>query len=71
VVQTALDTAAHGRTTIAIAHRLSTVVGADVIFVVDRGRIVERGSHTELLRAGGEYSRLYTEQVSGVSELEA
>jgi ATP-binding cassette, subfamily B, bacterial len=64
VVQAALDTASRGRTTIAIAHRLSTIVGADVIFVVDGGRIVERGSHAELLAAGGVYARLYSEQVS-------
>ncbi|MDQ1574928.1 MAG: ATP-binding cassette, subfamily bacterial [Microbacteriaceae bacterium] len=65
VVQSALDAASRGRTTIAIAHRLSTIVSADVIFVVDRGAIVERGTHRELLEAGGVYSRLYTEQVSG------
>ncbi|WP_138445096.1 ABC transporter ATP-binding protein [Sinomonas susongensis] len=63
-VQQALDTAAHGRTTIAIAHRLSTVVGADVIYVVDHGRIVEHGSHAELLVAGGAYARLYAEQAA-------
>jgi ATP-binding cassette subfamily B protein len=62
VVQQALDTAAHGRTTIAIAHRLSTVVDADVIFVVDRGRIVEQGTHAELVAAEGVYARLYAEQ---------
>ncbi|MEO6826639.1 MAG: ABC transporter ATP-binding protein [Microbacteriaceae bacterium] len=61
-VQAALDTASAGRTTIAIAHRLSTVVGADVIFVVDHGRIVERGTHHGLLAAGGTYSRLYAQQ---------
>jgi ATP-binding cassette subfamily B protein len=65
VVQSALDAASRGRTTIAIAHRLSTIVSADVIFVVDRGAIVERGTHRELLETGGVYSRLYTEQVSG------
>jgi ATP-binding cassette subfamily B protein len=64
VVQKALDVAAHGRTTVSIAHRLSTVVDADVIFVVDAGRIVERGTHEELLAAGGTYSRLYSEQRS-------
>jgi ATP-binding cassette, subfamily B, bacterial len=64
VVQKALDAAAHGRTTVSIAHRLSTVVDADVIFVVDAGRIVEQGTHDELLAAGGTYSRLYSEQRS-------
>jgi ATP-binding cassette, subfamily B, bacterial len=69
IVQEALDSAARGRTTIAIAHRLSTVVGSDVIFVVDRGRIVERGTHDELLDAGGVYARLF-EQQSGARAAE-
>lgn len=64
VVQSALDTASRGRTTIAIAHRLSTVVNADVIYVIDDGLIVERGTHSELLARGGAYSNLYSEQVS-------
>lgn len=63
VVQQALDTASRGRTTIAIAHRLSTVVAADVIFVLENGGIVEHGTHTELLAANGAYSRLYSEQI--------
>lgn len=62
VVQQALDTASRGRTTIAIAHRLSTIVAADVIFVIDHGRVVERGTHRELLELGGVYARLYHEQ---------
>ena len=57
-VQDALDELAEGRTTIAIAHRLSTVRDADEIVVLDGGRIVERGTHDELLSAGGLYSRL-------------
>ena len=64
IVQSALDEAARGRTTIAIAHRLSTVIGADVIFVVQGGRIVETGTHDSLLAAGGEYSRLFAEQAA-------
>lgn len=62
VVQQALDTASRGRTTIAIAHRLSTVVDADVIFVVVAGRIVEQGTHAQLLARRGEYARLYSDQ---------
>nr|WP_256374732.1 MULTISPECIES: ABC transporter ATP-binding protein [Plantibacter] len=62
VVQVALDDATRGRTTVSIAHRLSTVVHADVIFVLDRGRIVERGTHQELLAAGGVYATLYAQQ---------
>jgi ATP-binding cassette, subfamily B, bacterial len=53
------------RTTIAIAHRLSTVVNADVINVIDGGRVVESGSHSDLLRAGGLYAALYQEQFEG------
>jgi ATP-binding cassette subfamily B protein len=67
IVQAALDEAARGRTTIAIAHRLSTVIGADVIFVVKGGQIVETGMHSSLLAAGGEYSRLFAEQASTLS----
>jgi ATP-binding cassette subfamily B protein len=57
-VQAALDEASRGRTTLTIAHRLSTVRGADVIAVLDAGRVVEQGSHDELLVLGGRYSRL-------------
>ena len=64
VVQEAIDEAARGRTTLSIAHRLSTVIAADVIHVVDAGRIVESGTHTELLAAGGLYAELAAQQVA-------
>jgi len=57
-VQAALDRLAEGRTTIAIAHRLSTVRDADEIVVLDRGRVIERGTHAELLARGGRYAAL-------------
>jgi len=58
VVQHALDAAAKGRTTIAVAHRLSTIQKADMIYVFDQGRIVESGTHQELLNSAGKYSEL-------------
>ncbi|MCH8628950.1 ABC transporter ATP-binding protein/permease [Arsenicicoccus piscis] len=63
-VQRALDSALAGRTALVIAHRLSTVRGADLILVVDEGRIVEQGRHSELLAAGGLYAELYRTQFS-------
>jgi ATP-binding cassette subfamily B protein len=66
LVQDALDRLAEGRTTVAIAHRLSTVRNADQIIVLDRGQVVERGRHAELLAAGGRYAAL----VSRDAELE-
>jgi len=65
LVQRALRPLMEGRTTIAIAHRLSTILSADVIFVVDRGRIVERGTHLELIDRDGLYASLYREQFAG------
>ncbi|MGZ6256259.1 MAG: ABC transporter ATP-binding protein [Candidatus Limnocylindria bacterium] len=62
LIQAALNRLMEGRTTIAIAHRLSTILRADLILVFDRGRIVERGTHDELLRHEGLYARLYAEQ---------
>ena len=66
----ALDRLMDGRTSIVIAHRLSTIRRADVIFVVQEGRIVERGRHEDLLRNGGLYSRLCELQFRGEEELE-
>jgi ATP-binding cassette subfamily B protein len=65
LVQEALRPLMHGRTTLAIAHRLSTILSADVIFVLDRGRVVERGTHSELLAKGGLYADLYQQQFRG------
>ncbi|HCK78557.1 MAG TPA: ABC transporter [Actinobacteria bacterium] len=64
-VQRALATALRGRTALVIAHRLSTIRDADQILVVDQGRIVERGSHHDLLAAGGLYADLYRTQFQG------
>lgn len=61
-VQAALDGLMRGRTTLVIAHRLSTIERADVIVVLDRGRIVERGTHAELLRHGATYAQLHRMQ---------
>lgn len=65
VVQAALDAAARGRTTIAVAHRLSTIQKADIIYVFDQGQIVESGTHTELLRNKGRYYELVNLQSLG------
>lgn len=61
-IQSALEHAVEGRTTLVIAHRLSTIERADLILVMDQGKIVERGSHTELLAQNGYYSRLHATQ---------
>jgi subfamily B ATP-binding cassette protein MsbA len=63
-VQEALSRLMHDRTTIVIAHRLSTVRDADTIFVLDRGRVVESGSHTSLVESGGLYAQLYSHNLS-------
>jgi ATP-binding cassette, subfamily B, bacterial len=69
LVQHALEPLMQSRTTIAIAHRLSTILSADVIFVLERGRIVERGAHRQLVTADGLYAQLYRQQFqSGLVE---
>lgn len=70
LVQHALEGVMRGRTTIAIAHRLSTVLAADVIFAIADGRLIEHGTHPELLSRGGVYARLYAEQF-GADQVEA
>lgn len=65
LIQAALKTVMEGRTSIVIAHRLSTILSADVILVVDRGQVVERGTHAQLLSAGGLYANLYETQFRG------
>lgn len=64
-MQAALDKAAKGRTTIAVAHRLSTIQKADIIYVFDQGRIVEKGTHTELMHRNGRYAELVNLQSLG------
>ena len=63
-VQLALERAMHGRTTLVIAHRLATITGADRILVLDRGRLVESGTHAALVAQGGLYARLAAMQFS-------
>jgi len=69
LIQDALSQIMRGRSSIVIAHRLSTILAADTILVLDRGLIVEGGSHNELLNQDGLYARLYETQFSGQREL--
>ena len=70
-IQAALDKVMEGRTTLVIAHRLSTIEKADLILVMDQGRIVERGTHSELLAANGHYARLHAVQFREAPEDQA
>jgi len=70
-VQRALDEALTGRTSIVIAHRLSTVVDADEIVVLNEGRVAERGTHAQLLRKGGLYAEMWQRQQSEAEAEEA
>jgi ATP-binding cassette subfamily B (MDR/TAP) protein 1 len=70
VVQAALDKAAKGRTTLAIAHRLSTIQKADMIYVIERGRVVEKGRHDELVSLKGRYFELAQQQELQRREME-
>ena len=71
VIQKALDRLMQGRTTLIFAHRLSSVVGADRILVLDQGSIVETGDHASLMRAGGAYSRLMGAQAEEIERADA
>jgi ATP-binding cassette subfamily B multidrug efflux pump len=65
VIQDALSTLIEGKTVIAIAHRLSTIAALDRLIVLDRGRIVEEGTHTDLLQRNGAYARMWRRQSGG------
>ena len=71
VVQSALSRLKQGRTTVVIAHRLSTIVDADSIFVMEDGRILEAGTHAELIARGGAYAKLYAMQFASDQDEEA
>jgi ATP-binding cassette subfamily B protein len=68
-IQAALSRLMKGRTSFVIAHRLSTIRGADKLLVIDGGRIIERGTHDELLAQGGFYHKLYMSQFKGQSQV--
>ena len=67
LVQQAMDRLQEGNTSFVIAHRLSTIRDASTIIVMEDGDVVEQGTHTELLAAGGAYARLYQSQFEGAS----
>ena len=61
-VQEALSRVMKGRTVLVIAHRLSTIIDSDLICVINRGKVVEKGDHQELMRMNGEYAKLFRKQ---------
>ncbi|MFY8105320.1 MAG: ABCB family ABC transporter ATP-binding protein/permease [Elstera sp.] len=67
-IQESLDQVSQDRTTLIIAHRLSTVIGADEILVLDKGEVAERGSHAELLARNGRYARMWQQQLSDLAD---
>ena len=67
-IQESLDKMMEGKTVIAIAHRLSTIAAMDRLIVLDKGRIIEEGSHTELLAKQGLYAKLWAHQSGGFLE---
>jgi ATP-binding cassette subfamily B multidrug efflux pump len=64
-IQDSLDTLMQGKTVLAIAHRLSTIAALDRLIVLDAGRVIEEGTHAELIAAGGLYARLWERQSGG------
>ena len=68
LIQKAMDKLMKGKTCFVIAHRLSTIVNADMIIAVDNGKIVDIGTHKELLEEGGFYAKLYNSQYSRISQ---
>jgi ATP-binding cassette subfamily B protein len=71
LIQEALQRVMHGRTSLVIAHRLSTILAADKILVMDQGRLVQSGTHAELLAQGGLYRVLYETQFRATADLAA
>jgi ATP-binding cassette subfamily B multidrug efflux pump len=70
-IQSQLQVLMRGKTVIAIAHRLSTIAALDRLVVIEQGRIVEQGTHAELLELGGEYAKLWLRQSGGFLEADA